>query len=251
MQQTTPNLKFPNLLNVRDLGDYQTRSGLPLRRRSLLRTDDLNRLTPAGVQALLDYGVRTVIDLRWPVDADVAPNHFHNQPGLVNHHHISLLGESIEAWRATRPEQPKEMFNCLVLDYFSQDVCRVLQAIAAAPPGAVLFHCVSGKDRTGFVATLLLALVDVEPALIAHDYGLSTENLREPYLAAYPDQPEATLERVRCPPKQVFNMLEHLERRYQGVEDYLHWIGLSAREVELLRARLLATEGMEYGHVHQ
>lgn len=28
---------------------------------------------------------------------------------------------------------------------------RALSAIASAPPGAVLFHCVSGRDRTGLV----------------------------------------------------------------------------------------------------
>ena len=28
----------------------------------------------------------------------------------------------------------------------------------------LLFHCVAGKDRTGLIAALLLALADVEPA---------------------------------------------------------------------------------------
>lgn len=242
MQPTNRNLTFPNLLNARDLGGWRTRTGQLTRWRSLLRTDDLYRLAPAGVQALLDYGVTTVIDLRWPADAHTHPNPFHATPGLVNHQQISLLGSSVEAWRATHPRSAKELFNCTTLDYAQTEVRAALQAIAVAPPGVVLFHCVSGKDRTGVIAALLLALVGVEPDAISADYGLTTENLREPYLAAYPDYQAETLERVRCPPEQITNMLAHLDGRYGGVVGYLDTIGLQADEVEQLTARLLPTD---------
>lgn len=239
MHHPVNNLVFSNLLNVRDLGAYTTREGQPLRQRSLLRADDLCRLTGDGVQALLDYGVRTVIDLRWPADRETHPNFFHQKPGLVNHLHISLLGATPDAWVATRPPGPKETFNCRVLEYARAETYAVLQAIATAPAGGVLFHCVSGKDRTGFVAALLLALADVKPAVIAQDYGLSTENLREPYLAAFPREREATLERVRCPPAQIENMLAHLDERYGGVTGYLHEIGMTGQEIQKLEQRLL------------
>lgn len=122
---TERDLAFPNLHNVRDLGGCRTRDGQITRRRSLLRADDLCRLTPAGEQALLDYGVRTVIDLRWPADAETYPNFLHRQSGQIQHQSISLLGTSIQVWIATRPQRPKEMFNCLVLQCraTSRDVC--------------------------------------------------------------------------------------------------------------------------------
>ena len=239
MPNPNHTLTFPNLLNVRDLGMYTTRQGRPLRPQSLLRADDLCRLTPTGVDALLAYGVRTVIDLRWPLDAIAEPNHFHTAPGLVNHLHISLLKASPEVWRASRPPGSKEVFNCRVLDYAQSDLCAVLRAIAAAPAGAVLFHCVSGKDRTGVVAALLLALADVDSEVIAHDYGLSTANLREPYLARFPHDPDDVLERVRCPPEQIFNMVAHLQDRYGSVVEYLRAIGLLEQEIDQLKARLV------------
>lgn len=240
MQRRARELNFPNLLNVRDLGGCLTRDGQETRWQSLVRADDLCRLTLEGKQALLDYGVRTVIDLRWPVDAETYPNSLHRSPEQIQCQQISLLGASIEAWRAVRPHQPKETFNCLVLEYAQAELRTVLQAIAAAPPGGVLFHCVSGKDRTGVVAALLLALVDVEVETIVEDYGLSTKNLREPYLAAYPTEPDAVLERVRCPPEQIHNMLAYLGERYGDATRYLHAIGLSNREVIRLQERLLS-----------
>jgi protein-tyrosine phosphatase len=45
-----------------------------------------------------------------------------------------------------------------------------LSAIVSAPPGGVLFHCMGGRDRTGLIALLLLAAVDVEPDEIVDDY---------------------------------------------------------------------------------
>jgi protein-tyrosine phosphatase len=239
---TERDLVFPNLLNVRDLGSCRTRDGQITRRHSLLRADDLCRLTPAGEQALLDYGVRTVIDLRWPADAQSHPNFLHREPGPIQHQSISLLGDSIQTWIATRPQRPKELFNCLVLQHFQPEMRAVFQAIAAAPEGGVLFHCVSGKDRTGVIAALLLALVQVETELIVQDYGLSTEKLREPYLVAYPKDREATLERVRCPPEQIHNMFAHIQEQYGDVAGYLQAIGVSTEEIMRLKARLIRHE---------
>ena len=48
-------LIFPHLLNIRDLGGCRTRDGQETRWRSLLRADDLCRLTPGGEQYLFDY----------------------------------------------------------------------------------------------------------------------------------------------------------------------------------------------------
>ena len=62
-------LSFPELLNVRDLGGLPTVDGARTRSRSLLRADDLAQLTPAGLQALADYGIETMLDLRWPEEA--------------------------------------------------------------------------------------------------------------------------------------------------------------------------------------
>ena len=115
---------------------------------------------------------------------------------------------------------------------------RVLAFIAGAPPQPLLFHCVAGKDRTGLVAALLLALADVCPEAIARDYTESSERLRAQYLRRYPEiEPARILEAIRCPEEGAYNMLTFLEVA-GGVRAYLAQIGLSADEIERLRARL-------------
>jgi protein-tyrosine phosphatase len=232
-------LSFPGLLNARDLGGYATLDGARTRARSLLRTDDLSQLTPEGVQALLSYGVRAVIDLRWPRELKMHPSVFQRGTDGVRYTHVSLLDGSEEAWRSRTPDVPKERWNCVVLDHARKQMADALRAVARAPEGVVLFHCAAGKDRTGVIAAILLAAADVQPADIALDYAISTEYIRDAYLAAHPPGSwEAVLEDVRCPPEQVHNMLAHLEDRYGGTVEYLRLIGLRDTEIASIRDRL-------------
>ena len=56
--------------NVRDLGGYRTPAGRT-RWGALVRADSLGQLTPAGQSSLIAYGIRTVIDVRFPEEAPV------------------------------------------------------------------------------------------------------------------------------------------------------------------------------------
>jgi protein-tyrosine phosphatase len=233
-------LHFPRLLNARDLGGYAVRGGARTRERSFLRTDDLHKLTTEGAQALVDYGVRSVIDLRWPRELERRPSVFQRGAHGVRYTHVSLLDGSEETWNTRVPSVTKEYWNCAVLDHAGPEMARVLKTVAEAPQGVVLVHCAAGKDRTGIIAAMLLAAADVEPEEIAEDYSISTDYIQDAYLASYPAEArQAVLEEVRCPPEQIYNMLAHLDRHYGGTLGYLGRIGLTATEIDRIRDRLL------------
>ena len=236
--QLSRALEFPNLLNARDLGGYATSDGAHTRCRSLVRADDLSQLTESGLQSLADYGVRTILDLRWPEEAIRSPSPVPERLPQLRYARISLLTHTEDEWRLRSRDAAKELWKCVVLEHVRAELRHVLGFIAAAPPEPLLFHCVAGKDRTGLIAALLLALADATPAAIAHDYTVSAENLREGYLRRYPDtERERILEALRCPAEGAYNMLAFLER-VGGVRGYLTQIGLSAAEIARLRARL-------------
>lgn len=231
------SLHFPALLNARDLGGHPTVDGGLTRPRSLLRADDLAQLTPEGLRALADYGVETVLDLRWPEEIALWPSPVSQLPGL-RYESVSLLAESPSRWRELGGGCAKEYWKCAVLEHLRPQLRQALGVIAAAPAGPLLFHCVAGKDRTGLIAALLLALADTAPRAIAADYAASTACLRAAYLGRYADSdPEAIIEAVRCPEEGVYNMLAYLHA-VGGVRSYLQTIGLGALEIERLRARL-------------
>jgi protein-tyrosine phosphatase len=231
-------LSFPGLLNARDLGGYPTLDGAQTRWRSLLRADDLAQLTPEGLQALADYGIETVLDLRWPEEAARDPSPVPRVLPNVRYQRISLLTRSEDEWHSRGREAAKELWKRVVLEQVGAELREVLGFIAAAAPGPLLFHCVAGKDRTGLIAALLLALADVRPEAIAHDYASSAELLREGYLQRYPGtEPARIIEALRCPETGTHNMLTYLASG-GGVRLYLARIGLSADQVARLRARL-------------
>ncbi len=231
-------LAFPALLNARDLGGFPTVDGGQTRWRSLLRSDDLAQLTPVGVQALAEFGVETVLDLRWAEEIALNPSPIGAHAPQIRYVHSSLLASTPAQWRELSKSCEKERWKCVVLETVRPQLATVLKVIASAPAGPLLFHCVAGKDRTGIIAALMLTLAEVKPAAIAADYAESTQMLGDAYLQRYKDaDPQDVLENVRCPEEGVHNMLAYLERA-GGIREYLGKIGLDELQIARLRARL-------------
>ncbi|HVW68471.1 MAG TPA: tyrosine-protein phosphatase [Steroidobacteraceae bacterium] len=232
-------LNFPSLLNARDLGGYPTVDGAQTRWRSLLRSDDLAQLTLAGLQAFSSFGIETVVDLRWPEEIAASPTPITRVLKHIRYEQISLLTPTPEEWRTRRADSTaKELWNRSMLQQVRRELKEVLGVIAHASPGPLLFHCMAGKDRTGVIAALLLALADAAPEAIAYDYAVSTENLRDAYLERYADaEPAAIIDAVQCPEAGVHNMLAYLET-FGGARAYLEEIGLESADIARLRARL-------------
>src|SRR5882757_7903058 len=231
-------LTFPALLNARDLGGYPTVDGAQTRWRSLLRSDDLAQLTAAGVEALGEYGVETVVDLRWAEGILLNPSPVGSHAPQIRYVHSSLLASTPAQWRELAQGCEKERWKCVVLEQVRPQLRDVLKVIAAASAGPLLFHCVAGKDRTGLIAALMLTLADVKPESIAADYAESSQMLGNAYLVRYKDvDPQDVLENVRCPEEGVHNMLAYLEHE-GGIREYLGNIGLNELEIARLRGRL-------------
>ncbi len=146
--------------------------GRTTRRGAIVRADSLHKLTDAGWSALLGHGVRTVIDLRNDYEraADVAP-----RPAQLTTVELPLDGiEDREFWDpiVEGPQFGTPIYYRGHLERMPERSAAVLTAIARARPGGVVFHCVGGRDRTGQIAILVLALAVVGSEEIVADYGL-------------------------------------------------------------------------------
>jgi protein-tyrosine phosphatase len=186
---TNRHLDWEGCVNVRDLGGLPTAGGRETRRGALVRADSVEGLTDGGWAALWAHGLRTVIDLR--NEDERGPDAAPRPEGLTT---LELPLDAIddsEFWDrwATGPEFATPLYYGPHLDRFPERSARVIAAIAAAPPGGVLFHCVGGRDRTGQIAMLVLALAGVGSEEIAADYVLSSDRLSVRYARlGEPDQ---------------------------------------------------------------
>jgi protein-tyrosine phosphatase len=235
-------LAWDACINVRDLGGLTTTNGRRIRRGALIRADQLCRLSDRGRADLLAHGVRTVIDLRTPAEAEKDPDplwHEHGVDYVLVPQQDGQLWQDPEWIARTRAER-----DAMALDRRAEHIATMARAVANAAAGGVLIHCLAGKDRTGIAVALLLGLVGVDDAQIAADYALSEAALaaeRAAALAAAADDAARTrVERgYESSAETMLATLAHLRARHGGAEAYLAGAGLSAADMERIRNRLL------------
>lgn len=249
MTTTERKLLWPDLLNTRELGGYETTEGRTVGWQRLVRSSDLDRLTPAGQAALIDYGVRTIIDLRTPWEAANFPCPFVQQEasdGLPRYQNIPLIGDDNAAYESAAAGVwlPSVTYR-LILHHFPGQVAEIFRTLAHAQAGTILFYCHAGKDRTGVVAALLLALLRVSPEQIAANYAESERNVQpllDEWLARVGDDLEQQ-ERQKAiwsaQPATLLELLAFLAADYGGVESYLLRAGVTPDEIDTIRARFL------------
>lgn len=239
-------LKWDACYNTRDLGGFRTVDGRSIRRQALVRSDNLSRLTAAGWQTLMAYGIRTVLDLRttWERTFELSP-FLHHKDSPVQYLHVPFLtDEHALGWPDTSSIEEDYI---LMLQEAQDGVRSIVQALGQAEDGGVLFYCHSGKDRTGLIAALVLAVLGVPPDEVADDYAQSLDCLRplqDEWLKNGPgeraEREEADL-KFTSRPETMKIVLQHLEAEYGGVQGYMEKAGVSNADVERLRHRLIET----------
>ena len=123
-----------------------------------------------------------------------------------------------------------------------------LIALANAP-GAALFHCSGGKDRTGWVAVLLQTIAGVSPATIQQDYlatNLYTASQIDSMLTVitsmYGPQEAAILQpQLGVQSSFLQAALDAVATKYGSLQAYLtDGLGLSQADIYVLRAKMVA-----------
>ncbi|HLV55466.1 MAG TPA: tyrosine-protein phosphatase [Actinotalea caeni] len=209
-------IDLDGVVNMRDVGGIPTTDGGAIRRGALLRSDNLQDLTPRDVAALRERGLTDVVDLRSDTEvAATGPGPLTREPWVRIHHHsffderdldrdgvpeTSAPGPGPEP-APTEPDpaaaqvpaealpwvglQPStEHDNPATAHYLSylsdrpDSVVAGLRVVAEAE-GAVLVHCAAGKDRTGTLVALALLLAGAEPEAVVADYAASSERVEQ------------------------------------------------------------------------
>ena len=233
---------------MRDLGGHRTRDGAETKYGAVVRADSIRQLTDDGWDAAVEYGVTTVVDLRMDVELEADPPA--DLPVDVVHvpffqdHDEDAFAE-VEAAAEAAPDRAaatREVY-LVFLERCRENVAAAVAAVARAPEGAVVIHCVGGKDRTGLVTALLLHLAGVEDEQIAVDYALSEERLQPRHEAWLAEAgTEAERERIRrisaTPAESMVGVLGELQRRYGTIEAYLRAGGVTDEDIRLARERL-------------
>jgi protein-tyrosine phosphatase len=191
-------------------------------------------------------GIRRVFDLR--SDAELSRDGIGEFAGRVAEHvHVPLVRVSLSPfdpeidWRTVNlRDRYLEM-----LDEGGTAIRTIFSALAEEVPGAVVFHCSGGKDRTGVVAALILRCLEVPDAVILDDYALSEANLADAVREYRSHLEDAGLDGAAIayltssPPERMGYTLAQMDRRWGSTEGYLNAIGIGAAIIERVRSSLL------------
>jgi len=253
-------LELEGAVNARDVGGLPTEDGRQIADRRLLRSDNLQGLTPADVKLLVeDFGLSTVVDLRGTPEVTAEGPGPLTSVSSVTHVHHSVLPERGEATDAaadalfisTRRDRmaefPEDPMCALYLGYLEdrpESVVGALRSISDAP-GAALVHCAAGKDRTGVVVAMSLTVAGVRRDAVIADYAASGNRIGA-ILARLRASPTYASDLSKRPDddnrpraETMAHFLEQLDNRYGGVLPWLAEHGFGEDEVKGLRDKLL------------
>lgn len=171
--------------NFRDLGGYRTVDGTQVRWGRLFRSGYMSDLTTGDIDYLQALGIQVICDLRSQQERANAPSSLLSARGLrveASDYDFSRL------MNGQRPFPGPAATVADFTDYLSdayvaqaeQGLVEHLQRIFShllSGEAPLAFNCMGGKDRTGVVAAMILAVLGVPRATIVADYGLTARYL--------------------------------------------------------------------------
>jgi protein-tyrosine phosphatase len=265
-------LRLDGTTNTRDLGGLPTTDGGRTVPGRILRSDNLQTLSEDDVRRLVeDVRLREVIDLRTSGEILLEGRGPLREVPEVVHRHFSLIPErghytdvfAVEDdevpdlpadWTETvlprqvaegdQEELPGVRAYLGYLRDRADAVVGALRALTEGGPGASVVHCAAGKDRTGVVVALALAVAGVPHEEIVADYAM-TADIIEALVAKLKASPTYAEDMERrdvashTPRAETMDrVLTLLDERHGGPEGWLDAHGFGADERAALRARL-------------
>ena len=266
-------LRLDGTANTRDLGGLPTTDGGTTVPGRILRSDNLQTLSAEDVRRLVqEVGLRQVVDLRTTAEILLEGRGPLRALPEVEHRHFTLLPErghhtdvfAVEDddpledlpddWVQTllprqgpgsdETEPPAVRAYLGYLHHRGEALVEALRALSEPAAGASVVHCAAGKDRTGVVVALALAVAGVPHEQIVADYALTAEVIDAVVarLAASPTYAEDMASRDvadHTPRAETMaRVLEILDERSGGPLGWLQEHGFGPAEQQRLRARL-------------
>ncbi|MBR0173113.1 MAG: bis(5'-nucleosyl)-tetraphosphatase (symmetrical) YqeK [Lachnospiraceae bacterium] len=186
-------IRLASVENARWLRDFPAADGKKVKEGLLIRCGNLYHLTEEEADYLKNsLQLSLVIDLRTPSEAEKASDQsipgvrYENIPlsYMLDTTRMDYLAQrysqshsvSERAWyteQYARVDEATRMYMTISTDVRSIEAIRRILHLLTEASGPVLFHCTSGKDRTGILAALILSALGCDREDIIRDYNAS------------------------------------------------------------------------------
>lgn len=236
-------IDIPSVPNLRDIGGYAVTQGGRVRTGMLYRSSELNHLGDDDLDAFGELGLQTVFDFRTAGEREAEPDAVPKGVELVVCDVLkdSDTGASAELTKVLADPSLAEQVlgDGKAVQMFEKGYRQIVSLpsaltgyrifftdIAEEAHRPALFHCTSGRDRTGWAAAATLLLLGVSEEDVEYDYGLTNRDLLpalkpvfEQFRAAGGD-PHLLDPVLGVDPGYLHAALDEMEQRFGSIEGY-------------------------------
>jgi protein-tyrosine phosphatase len=248
--------------NMRDLGGWQARGG-QVRRGLVFRSGALTGVQGEQNAVLASRGIRYVYDLRTAPEREVTPDRI---PPNVDHVVVDIfrdLGDFGPARLINAMPDPKMVDRLLgaqdttarfEMTYRSMislpsamtGYHRLFSDLADSEHTPAVFHCTTGKDRTGWAAAALLMLLGVDDDDVYADYLMTNQQVLaslqpiiDQFVAAGGDV-EALKPILSVQAEYLDTAVDEMRQRFGSIEEYfINGLNLDQATIERLRTNFI------------
>ena len=252
------NPLFRDHINFRDLGGYKSIDGRTIKPGLLFRSGGIYLMDDSELDALQSLGIKYLMDLRTSSEAKEKPDPVIPGIEMVRHSGLTFAnGDEIDFSPVGMSKIGEEGYNQLALlkKYyteipFNNDAFRILVSKIKSGNVPIVFHCHTGKDRTGVFAIILLLLLGVDKETALKDFMLSNDFHRPTIEEAlkesshkfnqHPELKELIQMRTGVTEKIGSAVISSIANRYGTLEDYfLNEYGLTNSDLQNIRDKYL------------
>lgn len=260
--------------NARQLGGYAAEDGRKVKENVLIRSGALAAATEEDIKILSeDFNVKLVIDLRNESDFTRKPDPAFNDAEIVN---VPVWDESLNAVSLTdfmalmqevgnQPglselEQVRRGYmgadpDLIIKQTFQNDLTinsmrQIIDLLLSQEDDTgIIYHCSSGKDRTGSVSMVILTLLGVDRETVVKDYALTNVVLHDSLAetVAQSSQYDATDEELEAVyttngvnPSWMERTFDYAEEQAGSMLEYIkQTYNVTDEEIRILRDKYL------------
>ena len=236
-------LGIPTVPNLRDVGGYATEDGATVARGLVYRSDTFNPMSAEEKEKLEVLGLKYDYDLRTTSEVKLQPD---EMPAGVRYELLNVLADAksaapaeLEALMHDPPKANKVLGNGKIDELFiegyrefvslpsaNQAYRTLFLSLADKKNAPGVFHCTTGKDRTGWAAAALLTLLGVPEETVYEDFMLSNtyvlpqfKKAIDGFVAAGGDR-EIALAIFGVKKEYLAASFDEMNKRYGTIESY-------------------------------
>jgi len=256
-------LGIPPVPNLRDVGGYRTRNGAIVARELAYRSDTFYPMAAEDDRKLEVLRLKNDYDLRTAAEAKAEPD---EMPPGVRYHLLNVLADTKSAAPAELEKllhEPKEAnvalgggkIEALFMEGYREFISlpsarqsyrTLFFSLADREKLPAVFHCTTGKDRTGWAAAALLTLLGVPKDTVMEDYMRTNEytlpqfkRTIDEFVAAGGDR-DIAVAVFGVKPEYLQASFDEMHQRYGTIEKYFsEGLGIDIAGQQALRDRFL------------